>query len=109
PVADFEAAADWRKLRSRLRGSKRRLTYAMVAVLFLAVVGLSIYTLSRSPEKLHTLEPLNSYRGRPEPMEVVDLPVTLLLKSPAESPYLEYRADLLDGHGGLVRELPHLR
>lgn len=109
PVADFEAAADWRKLRSRLRGSKRRLTYAMAAVLLLAVVGLSMYVLSRGPGRLHTLEPLNSYRSQPGPVDAVELPVTLLLKSPVRSPYPEYRADLLDSHDRLIRELSHLR
>lgn len=109
PAADFEMAADWRKLRSRMRGRKRRLTYAMAAVLLLAVVGLSIYTLSREPERFATLEPLNSTRGPAEAIAVVELPVTLVLKSQAESSYPEYRADLLDDHGRLIRELSHLQ
>jgi Putative zinc-finger len=108
-VADFEAEADWRRLRSRLRGAKSRLTYAMAAVLLMAVVGLSIYALLHSPERLHTLEPLNSFRGRTGAADVVELPVTLLLKSPAKTPYPEYRADLRNERGDLIKTLPHLR
>jgi hypothetical protein len=109
PAADFEMAADWRKLRSRMRGQKRQLAYAMAAVLLLAVVGLSIYALSREPERFATLDPLNSTRGPAEAIEVVELPVTLVLRSPAESSYPEYRAELRDDHGGLIRQLSHLR
>jgi putative zinc finger protein len=98
PVADFEAEADQRKLRPQMHGSKRRLTtYAVAAVLFMAVFGLSIYTLSRSPEKFKTLEPLDSERGRPGAVEAVQLPVTLLLKSPAKTAYTEYRAIFWSG------------
>lgn len=109
PAADFEVAADWRKLRSRLRARKRRLTVAMAAVLFLAVLGISFYVLSRSPGNLKTLEPLNSDRGQPEPMKTVELPVTLLLKSPVLSPFPEYQADLLDTQGRLIRRFRHLK
>lgn len=109
PAADFEMAADWRMLRSRMRGRKRRLMYAMAAVLLLAVVGLSIYTLSRGPGKrFKTLDPLGSTRGPVEAIDVVELPVTLVLKSSAVSSYPEYRADLLDDHG-VVRHFSHLR
>ncbi len=110
PAADFEMAADWRKLRSRMRGRKRRVMYAMAAVLLLAVAGLSIYALSREPEKrFKTLEARGSTRGPAEAIAVVELPVTLVLKSSAESSYPEYRAELLDDHGRLLRELPHLQ
>ncbi len=109
PAADFEAAADWRKLRSRLRARKRRLTVAMAAVLFLAVLGISFYVLSRSPENLKTLEPLNSQRGQLEPLEIVELPVTLLLKSPGKSSYPDYRADLQDSNGSLIKQFFHLQ
>lgn len=110
PAADFEAAVDWRKLRSRMRGPKRRrLTYTMAAVFFLAVVGLSIYTLSRGPEKFKTLEPRGSTRGPAEAIEVVELPVTLVLRSSARSHYPEYRAEFLDEHDRPIRELSHLQ
>ncbi len=109
PAADFEAAADWRKLRSRLRARKRRLTVAMAAALFLAVLGISFYALSRWPERFKTLEALNSYRSQPESVESVELPVTLLLKLPGNSPYPEYRADLQDSHSTLVKQFFHLQ
>jgi hypothetical protein len=109
PAADFEAAADWRKLRSRMKGPKRRLTYAVAAVLLLTVVGLSIYALSRGPERFKTLEPLGSYRSPAGEIEVVELPVTLVLRSSVRSHYPEYRAELLDEHNHRIREFPHLQ
>jgi len=110
PAADFEVAADWRRLRSRMHRSRRQLAYAMAAVLLLAVVGLSIYTLSPGPERrFQTLEPLNSTRGPAEAIEAVELPVTLVLRSPAESSYPEYRAELRDDHGVVIRQLSPLR
>jgi hypothetical protein len=108
-VSSLKKAAEWRRLRSSLYSSKRRLTYAMAAVLFMAVVGLSIYTLSSGPERSKTLEPLDSDRGRPGAAEAVQLPVTLLLKSPAKSPYPEYRADLWSGSGRHIRGISRLK
>ena len=98
---------DWRRL--RLRDSRRRLAYAIAVACFLAVVGLSLYNWSRGPERLHTLEPLNSYRSQVGPVEVIELPVTLLLKSPSKSPYPHYKVDLLDSHGRLIRQLSRLQ
>jgi len=98
PEADFEGAVDQGKLQPWWHGSKRRLTtYAVATVLFMAVFGLSIYNLSRGPERFKTLEPLDSERGRPGAVEVVQLPVTLLLKSPAKTAYPEYRAEFWSG------------
>lgn len=120
-VTDLAAAAEWRALRERMdeEGSRekkrtrrpaRRLSYVMaVAAILMAVVGFYLYTLSKGPESLKTLEPLDSRRGLPAAVETVQLPVTLLLKSPAKSAYPEYRADLLDEAGHRVREFSHLR
>jgi len=120
PAADFEAAADSKRLQPGLdeerqrrsqapRRSARPLTYAMVAALLVATLGISVYTLSNRPERLQTLEPLNSYRSGTSAMEVVQLPVTLLLKLPTKTPYPEYQAKLRDQNGHLVREFSKLR
>jgi len=120
-VADFETAAEWGLLRSKLkdgrlfpekvaRRSSRRGTYAVAATILLAIVGLSLYTLSRSPERFQTLQPLDSRRGPSGDVETVQLPITLLLKSPVKTPYPEYRGELQDGPTGhQIREFPNLR
>jgi hypothetical protein len=119
-VADFETAAEWGVLRSKLkeegllpgkeaRRSTRRGTYAVAATILLAIVGLSLYTISRSPERFQTLKPLDSSRGPSDGIQTVQLPVTLLLKSPVKTPYPEYRAELWDRTGHRIREFPHLK
>lgn len=119
-VADFETAAEWGVLRSKLkderllpeketRRSSRRGTYAVAATILLAIVGLSLYTMTRSPERFQTLKPLDSSRGPSDGIQTVQLPVTLLLKSPVKTPYPEYRAELWDRTGHRIREFPHLK
>jgi hypothetical protein len=119
-VADLEAAKEWRALQARMdedrsfdkreiRKPSNRRTYLFAAAsILVAILGISLYTLSRGPAKIHTLEPLDSHRGTTVKSDSVELPVTLLLKSPTQSPYPEYRADLKDKSGNLLRAFPHL-
>ncbi|HEX4959633.1 MAG TPA: zf-HC2 domain-containing protein [Thermoanaerobaculia bacterium] len=104
-LSEFEQAADWRKLRTRLdqdgfftRGRRpRQKIVAVAAVFVLAVVGFSIYSLTRRVEAeipTVTLDPLNSTRGEAPAVVEVKPPVKLVLKSSAESPYPEYKAEI---------------
>jgi hypothetical protein len=118
-LSEFERAAGWRQLRARLdqdgfftRGRRpRRHAAAVAAIFLLAVLGLSIYTLSRraEPWSTQTLEPLDSYRGGPSEVEEVKPPVTLVLRSTAETSYGEYRAEIRDLKGRAVRKFSRLR
>jgi hypothetical protein len=119
-VADLEAAKEWRALRAKMdkdqsfnkaaipRSSNRRAYFLVAASVLVAILGIYFYILSHGPVKFHTLEPLDSHRGTMDKSETVELPVTLLLKSPTQSPYPEYRADLKDKSGRLLRAFPHL-
>jgi hypothetical protein len=107
-LSEFEQAAGWRQLRARLdqdgffTRSRRRWRHnriaAVAAVFVLAILGLSIYSLTRraEPGPSQTLDPLDSHRGAPSEVAEVKLPVTLVLRSPAETPYEEYRAEIRD-------------
>lgn len=119
-VADLEAAKEWRALQARMdkdrsldkreirRPSNRRTYLLAAASILVAILGIYLYTLSQVPAKLHTLEPLDSHRGPNVKYDSVELPVILLLKSPTQSPYPEYRADLKDKGGRLLRAFSHL-
>jgi hypothetical protein len=119
-VADLAAAREWRALQARMdkgrsfdkreiRKSSNRRTYLLAAAsILVAILGFSLYKVSQGPAKFHTLEPLDSHRGTTVTSDSVELPVTLLLKSPTQSPYPEYRADLKDKSGRLLRAFPHL-
>jgi hypothetical protein len=116
-LSEFEQAAGWRTLRARLdqdgfftRGRRPRHRVAAVAALFLlAVVGLSIYTLTREAPEVRTLDPLESHRGGPSEVESVRLPVLLVLRSPSEISYPEYQAEIHDLAGRTVRSVSGLR
>ena len=121
-LSEFERAAGWRQLRARLdqdgfftRGRRhwwRQPQIAAVAAVFvLAVLGLSIYSLTRRAEEpwpFQTLDPLNSTRGGPSEVDEVKPPVTLLLR-PAETPLAEYRAEIRDLQGQIVKTFSGLR
>ena len=118
-LSEFERAAGWRQLRARLdqdgfftRGRRhwRRSRIAAAAVFVLAVLGLSIYSLTRQaePERFQSLDPLNSTRGGPSEVDEVKPPVTLLLR-PAETPLAEYRAEIRDLQGQIVKTFSGLR
>lgn len=118
-LSEFERAAGWRQLRTRLdqdgfftRGQRPRRRVAAVAAIFLlAVLGLSIYRLTRQAEPWSsvTLEPLGSHRGGPSEIEEVRPPVTLVLRSTAETSFPEYRAEIRDHAGRIVRTFPRLQ
>ncbi|HKV10649.1 MAG TPA: zf-HC2 domain-containing protein, partial [Thermoanaerobaculia bacterium] len=108
-VAEFEAAADWRKLRSRLdedgwfdRGRRlhRRQRLAIAAVFLLALVGLYFYGFHVPSQKYQTLPPLDMERGSgSRPVEEVRLPTNLLIKPPLRESLPEYKARFLDENG----------
>jgi len=116
-LSEFERAAGWHQLRARLdrdgffsgRLHKHRFT-AVAAVFLVAVLGLSIYSLTRKEEPLNaaTLDPLDSHRGGPSEIEEVKLPVWLVLQSQAETSYPEYRAEIRDLEGRTIRKIPRL-
>jgi hypothetical protein len=119
-VTVLEAAKEWRALQGRmdkdrsfdkrasLRPENRRIYLLAAASVLVAILGIYFYTLSQGPMKVHTLEPLDSHRGPTVKPDAVELPVTLLLKSPTQNPYPEYRADLKDKGGRLLRTFAHL-
>jgi hypothetical protein len=120
--SEFERAAGWRQLRARLdqdgfftRGRRRwwRSRVATVAAVFvLAVLGLSIYSLTRPAAEawpFQTIDPLYSTRGEESKIDEVKLPVRLLLHSPAETRYSEYRAEIRDLKGTLIKDFSGLR
>jgi Putative zinc-finger len=125
-IASFEAAAEWRKLRKRLReddeNQKERpapvlpswkTAYAVAAVLFLGVVGLSIYSLSLRREleqPVADLEVLvlnaSDRRGVEPEVHEIRLPHLLELgASPAGPDYPEYRVEVSDSDGRRLREV----
>lgn len=122
-VASFEAARDWRKLRSRLeadqwfdrgeRPRRWRLGASAVAAVLLAVLGLSLYVWLQIPEgRFQTLEPLNSRLGTRSPggeTETAQLPIVLLLRSPLQEPLPSYQAEFRDESGQVVRTVSGLR
>ena len=119
-VVDLEAAREWRALQARMdkersldkreiRRPPHRRTYLLAAAsMLVAILGIYFYTLSQGPAKVHTLDALDSHRGPKATPDSVELPVILLLKSPTQSPYPEYRADLKDKNDRLLRAFPHL-
>ncbi len=119
-VTDLEAAREWRALQERMdkdrsfnkgeirRPPNRRAYILVAASILVAILGIYFYILSQGPAKVHTLDALDSHRGPKATPDSVELPVILLLKSPTESPYPEYRADLKDKTDRLLRTFPHL-
>lgn len=118
-VADFQAEALWRKVRSRLddegwfrraRGGRERSSLPMTVAAALAVIiGLSAFVLLRIPESYQTLDPFTAKRGPGIEVEVVHLPVILLLRSPVREPLPRYRAEFVNESGEVVRTFPDLR
>jgi hypothetical protein len=117
-LSEFERAAGWQQLRARLdqdgffSGRRSRHHFFAVAAIFLvAVLGLSIYSLTRraEPESSRTLDPLDSHRGGPSEVDEVKPPVRLVLRSPAETSYPEYQAEIRDLKGRTVRKFPRLQ
>lgn len=117
-VADLTAVAEWRELRSKLKEDAkferrrnqrpaRRLSYAVAAALLVTVVGISLYSYSR-PDKLLTLQYVNAVRGKKVATSSIQLPVTLLLESPARNPYPEYMVEILDHNHQLIKKIVHL-
>jgi hypothetical protein len=76
----------------------------------LALLGLSIYSLTRRMETgpPYSLDPLDSTRGELSKIEEVKLPATLLLRSQASTLYEEYVAKIQDLEGRDVRRFPGL-
>lgn len=121
PVADFEAAADWQKLRHGLRPrveeraparpARRRFLasvwggYSVAAALLVTTVGLGIWNAellqeSRKPQPILTVQTLSaqgSTRGASEldRGEPVVLPADITLLLPTEKPASRYRVDIL--------------
>jgi hypothetical protein len=125
-VASFEVAAEWRRLRERLREGDEirkerpapvlpswKTAYAVAAVLFLGVVGLSIYSLSLRREleqPVAALELLllnaSDLRGEQPETHEIRLPHLLELRvSPAGPDYPEYRVEVRDSAGRRWREV----
>ena len=120
PVADFEAAADWRRLRETLKrdvGEKpsarpdRRRFLASVwggysaAALLVISVGLGIWNVEllreiRKPQPIRTVQTLSaqgSTRGgsKPSEGEPVVLPADITLLLPTETPSSAYKVDFV--------------
>ncbi len=119
-LSEFEQAAGWRKLRTRLdqdgfftrNHRPRRQIVTIAAVFVLAILGLSIYNLTHRTETgaTYSLDPLDSTRGETsEKLEEVKLPATLQLLSQASTHYDEYVAKVEDSKGREVRRFPGLR
>jgi hypothetical protein len=121
-LSEFEQAAGWRQLRGRLeedgfftrsrRHWRQNRVAAVAAVFVLAILGLSIYSLTRrtEPERPHSLDSLNHTRGGPSEVDEVELPVRLVLKSQAAEPYPEYRAEIRELPGDrIVKKISGLR
>lgn len=119
-IADFELAAEWRKLRKRManeaerekpavRPQRRFLAssrggYSVAAALLMVTVGLGIWDAKlirerRKPQPVRTvqtLEALGSSRGAPAgESEPVFLPAQITLSLPTETPAPLYRIDLM--------------
>jgi hypothetical protein len=120
PVADFEAAADWKRLRQELRPdiekraparpARRRFLasvwggYSVAAALLVTTVGLGIWNAellqeNRKPQPIRTVQTLSaqgSTRGvdRGEDEKVV-LPAQITLHLPTENPVSLYKVDIL--------------
>lgn len=123
-VASFEEAAEWRRLRARLREegaapkespasflASWKTAYTLAAVLFLAVVGLSLHTLSLRRELEQPVSDLeiltlgvDDKRGEEQDIHEIRLPHVLELVSSAGAPYQEYRVEVRDSRGRLVRD-----
>jgi AcrR family transcriptional regulator len=125
-VASFEEAAEWRRLRERIREegavpeAKRasipaswKTAYALAAVLFLAVVGLSFYSLSLRREleqsvsglKILTLN-AGDMRGEEPEIHAIRLPHLLEIRvSPAGPAYPEYRVEVMDSGGRRLHDM----
>lgn len=130
-VSSFERAAEWRLLKERMgeeplpaprRGDydrqtrKRRLStpshiaYSLVAVLTLALVGVSLYAGSiarelRRPVAVDDSEPLaarGSKRSSSIPSRAVRLPVSLTIEVSSPKIFPKYRADFRDERGALL-------
>lgn len=107
PAADFEAAADWKKLRERLSlgerktGSWRRMLASLAAAVALVSVGLFLYERSSQVTKTVVLRPINSSRGEAGPVTLEKKERVLLqLAAPVRAPiYPEYRVKIFDPKG----------
>ena len=121
PVADFEAAADWQRLRKELRPdveeraptrpARRRFLasvwggYSVAAALLVTTVGFGIWNAEllqdrRKPQPIFTVQTLSaqgSTRGGSglEKGEPVVLPADITLLLPTEKPASLYRVDIL--------------
>lgn len=123
-VASFEVAAEWRKLRNRIREGDQvrkerpspflpswKTAYALAAVLFLGVVGLSLHNLSLRREleqpvaalELLLLRVSDRRSGEPEVHEI-RLPHLLELGVSGLT-YPEYRVEVTDSHGRRLRDV----
>src|SRR5436305_238726 len=120
PVADFEAAADWRRLREALKPPVEEKSlarpvrrsflasvwggYAFAAMLVISV-GLGIWNVEllrevRKPQAIRTVQTLSaqgSTRGdsKPSEGEPVVLPADITLLLPTEKPSPAYRVDFV--------------
>lgn len=121
-VADFEAAAGWSRLRRRLRAASEpayshvtwlRSFQALAAVLFLAVVGLSVHSLSLRRDleepftalKILTLN-AGDMRGEEPEIHEIRLPHLLELRvSPAGPAYPEYRVEVMNSGGRRLHDV----
>lgn len=135
-VVDLEAAGEWAKLRERIEmeqtkslaptvtaiGQSRgilgspKTAYGLAAVLALALVGLSAYTLRlrqelRGPEmnsRAVYLPSLTMARGLEDQVETIELApqeearVTFSLEAPRRPPFPKFRLELRDAQGGLI-------
>jgi len=109
-VVDLETAAEWRKLRQRVRRKTKkerffasaRGGYSLAAVLLVVSVGLLVWNLnlwqeSRRPQPLRTIQTLEakeSFRSAVELVEPVSLPAQITLNLPTETPDPLYRVEL---------------
>jgi len=119
-LSEFEQAAGWRQLRARLdqdgffnRSRRPRSQVAAMAAIFaLAILGLTIYSLTRRPETrlTYSLDPFGNTRGEAsQKIDEIKLPATLLLRWQSSTRYEEYRAEIQNRDGGNVRRFPGLR
>lgn len=125
-VASLEVASEWRRLRKKIREDGEiqeerpapflpswKTAYAVAAVLFFGVVGLFLYSLSLRREleqPVAILEVLTlvagDTRGEDREIQEIRLPHFLDLRvSLPGPPYPEYRVEVRDPEGRLLRDV----